>query len=40
MDTMTKDPETTLSIERQAIGRSVRIGQEKTVEVVRFIMKR
>ena len=39
MDTMTKDQETTLTIERQAIGRSVRIGQEKTVEVVRFIMK-
>ena len=39
MDTMNRDPETSKTIENQAIGRAVRIGQTKNVMVNRFIMK-
>ena len=39
MDTMNSDPETSKTIENQAIGRAVRIGQTKKVIVNRLIMK-
>ena len=39
MDTMNSDPETSRTIENQAIGRAVRIGQTKKVIVNRLIIK-
>lgn len=39
LDTLNTDKETAKIIESQAIGRSVRIGQDKTVKVQRFIMR-
>ena len=39
MDTMNRDLETSRTIETQAIGRAVRIGQTKRVQVIRLIMK-
>jgi SNF2 family DNA or RNA helicase len=39
MDTLNNDPEASKIIETQAIGRAVRIGQTKNVEVKRFIMR-
>jgi DNA repair protein RAD5 len=38
MDTLNNDPDTSKIIESQAIGRAVRIGQTKNVQVKRFIM--
>ena len=39
LDTLNTDKDTARIIEEQAIGRSVRIGQTKTVKVQRFIMR-
>ena len=39
LDTLNTDKESAKVIEDQAIGRSVRIGQQKEVNVKRFIMK-
>ena len=39
LDTLNTDKNTARVIEEQAIGRSVRIGQQKTVKVQRFIMR-
>jgi SNF2 family DNA or RNA helicase len=39
LDTPNTDKEAALAIENQAIGRLVRLGQARTVEVVRMIMK-
>lgn len=33
------EPQWSPSVERQAIGRVIRLGQEKEVQIVRFIMK-
>ena len=39
LDTLNTDKESSKIIEEQAIGRSVRIGQQKNVHVQRFIMR-
>ena len=39
LDTLNADKDTSRVIEEQAIGRAVRLGQQKTVQVQRFIMR-